>query len=70
MIRRLAGGHHRFIRQYNFFRGLFQRLATFARPIYKPPCLSRAAFATLKIYCSLGVKESVFLLIGISLPLH
>jgi hypothetical protein len=70
MIRRSAGGHHRIIRRYNFFRGLFQWLAFFARPINKPPCLFRAVFATLKIYCSLGEKESVFLPIGISLPLH
>jgi hypothetical protein len=70
MIRRSAGGNHRFIRRYYFFRRLFQWLSSFARPINKPPCLSRAAFATLKIYCSLGEKESVFLPIGISLPLH
>jgi hypothetical protein len=70
MIRRSAGGHHRFIQQYNFFRGLFQRLAFFARRINKPPYLSGAAFATLKIYCSLGEKKSVFFPIGISLPLH
>jgi hypothetical protein len=29
------------------------------------PCLSRAAFAILKIYCNQGEKESVFLLFGI-----
>jgi hypothetical protein len=69
MTRSSAGGHHRFIRRYNFSGDLFQRLALFARPINNPPFLSRAAFATLKIYCSLGEKESVFLPIGISLPL-
>jgi hypothetical protein len=37
MIRRSAEGHHRFIRRYYFFRGLFQRLASLARPINKPP---------------------------------
>jgi hypothetical protein len=60
MIRRSAGGHHWFIRRYCFFRGLFQRLASFARPINKPPCLSRSAFAILKIHCSKEEKKGVF----------
>jgi hypothetical protein len=33
----LSRGHHRFIRRYNFSWDFFQRLASFARPINKPP---------------------------------
>jgi hypothetical protein len=59
------GGKHQFIRQYYFSGKLFQRLASLARPINMTPCLSWAAFAILKIYCSQGEKESVFLPFGI-----
>jgi hypothetical protein len=37
MIRRSAGGHHRFIDCITFSGDFFQRLALFARPINKPP---------------------------------
>jgi hypothetical protein len=60
MIRRSAGGTIGSSDGTSFSGDLFQRLAFFARPINKPPCLSRAAFATLKIHCSQGEKESVF----------
>jgi hypothetical protein len=65
MIRRLRRGNHRFIRQYYFSGKLFQRLASFARPINMTPCLYWSAFAILKIYCSQGEKESEFLPFGI-----
>jgi hypothetical protein len=65
MSRRSAGGNHRFIRRYYFSGDFFQWLASNARPINKPPCLSRVAFAILMIHCSKGEKESVFLPFGI-----
>jgi hypothetical protein len=65
MIWRLRRGNHWFIRRYYFLGKLFQRLASLARPINMTPCLSWAAFAILKIYCSQGEKESVFLPFGI-----
>jgi hypothetical protein len=65
MIRRSAGGTIGSSDGTTFSGDFFQRLALFARPINKPSYLSRASFATLKIYCSLGEKESAFLPIGI-----
>jgi hypothetical protein len=65
MIWRSAGGNHQFIRRYYFLGDFFQQLASNARPINKAPCLSRVAFAILKIHCSQGEKESVFLPFGI-----
>jgi hypothetical protein len=60
MIRCSVGGTIDSSDGTTFLGDLFQRLAFFARPINKPPCLSRAAFAILKIHCNQGEKESVF----------
>jgi hypothetical protein len=65
MIRHSVGGTIGSSDGTTFSGDFFQRLAFFARPINKPPYLSRAVFATLKIHCSLGEKESVLLPIGI-----
>jgi hypothetical protein len=48
-----------------FLGNLFQRLASLARTINMTPCLPWADFAILKIHCSQGEKESVFLPFGI-----
>jgi hypothetical protein len=65
MIRRYRRGNHWFIRWYYFSGKLFQRLASLARPINMTPCVSWAAFAIPKIYCSQGEMESVFLPFGV-----
>jgi hypothetical protein len=65
MIRRSTGGNHRFIRRYYFSGDFFQRLASNARPINKPPASLELPFAILKIHCSQGEKENVLLLFGI-----
>jgi hypothetical protein len=65
MIRRSVGGTIGSSDGTTFSGDLFQRLASNARPINKPPCLSRSAFAILKIHCSQGEKESVFLSFGV-----
>jgi hypothetical protein len=61
MIRSSAGGNHRFIRRYYFSGDFFQRLVSNARPVNKPPASLELPFAILKIHCSQGEKESVFL---------
>jgi hypothetical protein len=54
MIWRSAGGNHRFIRRYYFSGDFFQRLASNARPINKPPV---SLELPLSFWRSIAAKE-------------